>query len=275
MKTLYISDMDGTLMQSDGTLSEFTKQKLNEFYDKGVLFSLATARSNMSLAPLIEGVKFAAPVVVMNGVALYDTEKDKIISYHEIEKVAVKSIFSTFAEHNLHPFMFCYDSEGRLHIKYTEIDTDGMRHFYNIRKDMLEGRFAKTEDIAHPKKDLHPIYVNYWAPHDVIFPVAEKLKKIPEISFAFYKDSYCDDWLIEIFSRSASKAQGALDIKKLTGADSITAFGDNLNDLVMLGSADCAIAVGNAVDEVKHAANIVIGTNNDDSVVRFVDEQKS
>ncbi len=273
MKTLYISDMDGTLLNSDGKLSEYTRQKLNEFYEKGILFSLATARSNISLAPLIKGVHFAAPVVIMNGVALYDTESDKIVSYHEIDKSALNNIFSAFTAHGLHPFMFLYDNSGRLHIRYTEFDNAGMERFYNIRKDVLEGRFTKADVITDVPDDLHPIYVNHFAPYDQLFPVTEELKKISEISFAFYKDSYSDDWLIEIYSNNASKAHGAEEIKERLNADSITAFGDNLNDLVMLYSADRSVAVGNAVSEVKSAANIIIGTNNDDSVVKFVESE--
>lgn len=61
MKKLYISDMDGTLLQSDGTLSSYTKEKLNEFYKKGIPFSVATARSMVSATPLLEGVHLPPP----------------------------------------------------------------------------------------------------------------------------------------------------------------------------------------------------------------------
>ena len=62
MKTLYISDMDGTLLQSDGKLSDFTKEKLNDFYKMGIPFSVATARSMISAMPILEGVHFSAPI---------------------------------------------------------------------------------------------------------------------------------------------------------------------------------------------------------------------
>lgn len=270
MKTLYISDMDGTLLQSNGKMSEYTKEKLNEFYEKGILFAVATARSMVSATPLLEGVHFAAPIVLMNGVFVYDTETKKAVKYHEIERSALQKILDCFYEKNLHPFMFLYSDDYKLSIKYTEFDNDGMKEFYDMRVDMLDGRFTQTDDLTAIEKGQHPVYVNYYALPEFLDEVVEKLKSIPEIDFAYYKDSYSDDWLVEIYSHTASKENGAKEIAEIIGAEKITAFGDNLNDLVMLGGADTAVAVGNAVPQVKEIADVIIGTNNDDSVVNFI-----
>ena len=96
MKTLYISDMDGTLLQSNGTLSEYTKEKLNGFYEKGIPFSVATARSMVSAMPILDGVRFAAPVVLMNGVFVYDTETKKAVKYHEIQHTVLQKVLDCF-----------------------------------------------------------------------------------------------------------------------------------------------------------------------------------
>lgn len=274
MKTLYISDMDGTLLQNNGKMSEYTKEKLNEIYKKGISFSVATARSMVSATPLLEGVRFAAPIVLMNGVFVYDTETKKAVKYHEIEHSALQKILDCFYEKNLHPFMFFYSDDYKLSIKYTEFDNDGMKEFYDMRVDMLEGRFTKTCDLTDIEKGQHPVYVNYYALPEFLDEVVEKLKAIPEIDFAYYKDSYSDDWLVEIYANTASKANGAKEVKEIVGADSITAFGDNLNDLVMLGSADIAVAVENAVPQVKEIADVIIGTNTQDSVVKYIIEKE-
>lgn len=274
MKTLYISDMDGTLLQSNGKMSDYTKQKLNEFYEKGVPFAVATARSMVSAIPLLEGVRFFAPIVLMNGVFVYDTETEKAVKYHEIDHSALQKILDCFYEKNLHPFMFLYSDDYKLSIKYTEFDNEGMKEFYNMRVDMLDGRFTKTDDLTQIPDGQHPVYINYYALPEFLDGVVENLKKIPEIDFAYYKDSYSEDWLIEIYANTASKANGAKEVKEIVGADSITAFGDNLNDLVMLKEADTAVAVNNAVEEVKKRADIIIGTNNNDSVVKYITEKE-
>ncbi len=274
MKTLYISDMDGTLLQNNGIMSEYTKAKLNEFYNNSIPFSVATARSMVSAMPLLDGVRFAAPIVLMNGVFVYDTETGKAVKYHEIDHSALNKILNCFYEKNLHPFMFLYSDDYKLSIKYTEFDNDGMRDFYNMRVNMLEGRFTKTDDLTVIEKGQHPVYVNYYALPRYLDPVVEELKKIPEIDFAYYKDSYSDDWLIEIYSNTASKANGAKEVAEITGAESITAFGDNLNDLIMLSSADTAVAVENAVAEVKKISDVIIGTNTEDSVVKYIEKKE-
>ncbi|MBQ8767483.1 MAG: HAD hydrolase family protein, partial [Clostridia bacterium] len=139
-----------------------------------------------------------------------------------------------------------------------------------MRVDMLDGRFTQTDDLTSIPQGQHPVYINYYALPEFLDEIVEKLKAFPEIDFAYYKDSYSDDWLIEIYSHTASKANGAKEVKEIIGADSITAFGDNLNDIIMLKGADTAVAVLNAVKQVKEIANIVIGNNNDNSVVEYI-----
>ncbi len=275
MKTLYISDMDGTLLQSDGKLSDFTKEKLNDFYKMGIPFSVATARSMISAMPILEGVHFSAPIVLMNGVFVYDTETKKAVKYHEIDHSVLQRILDLFYAKNLHPFMFLYSDDYKLSIKYTEFDNDGMKEFYDERVELLEGRFTQTDDLTNIEKGQHPVYVNYYALPEILDDVVEKLKEIPQIDFAYYKDSYSDDWLIEIYSHTASKANGAKEVKKIVGAKSIIAFGDNLNDIIMLNGADIAVAVKNAVPQVKEIADVVIGNNNNNSVVKYIEEKEN
>lgn len=270
MKTLYISDMDGTLLQSNGEMSEYTKEKLNEFHRRSIPFAVATARSMVSVMPLLEGVRFSAPIVLMNGVFVYDTETGRAVKYHEIERSAIQKILDCFYENGLHPFMFLYSDDYKLSIRYTEFDNEGMKEFYDKRVDMLDGRFTQTDDLTDVENAQHPVYVNYYALPEILDPVAEKLKCVQGIDFAYYKDSYSDDWLIEIYSHTASKANGANEVAKLVGAEKITAFGDNLNDIIMLNGADCAVAVENAVSEVKEIADVIIGNNNENSVVNFI-----
>ncbi len=271
MKKLYISDMDGTLLQSDGTLSPYSKAKLNEFYDKDIPFAVATARSMVSAMPLLDGVRFKAPIVLMNGVFVYDTETKKAVKYHEIPYSAIQKVLDIFYSHNLHPFMFLYGDDYKLSIKYTIFDNDGMKEFYDMRVDMLDGRFTQTDDMTIIPDEQHSVYINYYALPQILDSVVEKLKNIPEIDFAYYKDSYSDDWLVEIYSHTASKANAAREASEIIGAEHIVAFGDNLNDIKMLQGADTAVAVSNAVPQVKEIADIIIGTNNDDSVVKFIE----
>ena len=61
-------------------------------------------------------------------------------------------------------------------------------------------------------------------------------------------------------------------MKDFVGADFVTAFGDNSNDIIMLKSADKAVAVSNAVDALKENADEIIGNNFDDAVAKYIEK---
>ena len=80
---------------------------------------------------------------------------------------------------------------------------------------------------------------------------------MPSIRTACYRDSYDPDfWYLEVFDKSASKKNATIEIKKLTGASRIVAFGDNYNDLPMFEAADECYAVKTAPAEVIAAADV-------------------
>ena len=70
--TLYISDLDGTLMRGNETLSEYTVRTINELVEQGLPFTYATARSIQSARPIADGLRLKLPVVTRNGAVLAD-----------------------------------------------------------------------------------------------------------------------------------------------------------------------------------------------------------
>lgn len=272
MKTLYISDLDGTLLNSKGELSDYTKKKIAEFQDKNILFSIATARSMVTGKMLLGSLPFSAPVVLMNGVFIYDFTENKAIKYFEIESEPYRKVLELFKEMRLHPNVFTFDG-NELSIWCEGVDTPAMEWFFTTRREMLDGRFYKTDSLEHLPQNAAPVYFNFFAPKEMLDPIAEKLNSIKDINFAFYPDLYTSGWLMEIFSVSASKADAMNYVKAYTGADRTVAFGDNLNDIPMLLASDRSVAVSNAVDEVKKIADIIIGENDSDSVVKFIEQE--
>lgn len=269
MKTLYISDLDGTLLHSDQTLSDYEIKKINEFNKNGILFTVATARSMVTGEMLLGKIPFSVPVVLMNGVFVYDMGKKQVIKYFGIENEPYKNVLSVFNAQGLHPNVFTFDGEN-LSIRTTGIDTKAMRWFFDTRRVMLDGRFYKVSSLETLPKNEAPVYFNFFAPKDMLDPIAEKLKDIKGINVAYYFDQYTGGWLMEIFADGASKSAAMNFLKEYTKADETVAFGDNLNDLAMLHAADRAVAVSNAACEVKAIADVIIGNNNDDSVVKFI-----
>lgn len=269
MKTLYITDLDGTLLHSDTSLSEYEIAKIKEFYEKGVLFSVATARSMITGGQLLRGIPLSTPAVLMNGVFIYDFTENRVIKYCKIENEPYKAVLGIFEKFNLHPNVFSFDGE-KLYIQCTGIDTTAMQWFFDTRKVMLDGRFYKVESLYSLPENQNPVYFNFFATKDLLLPVANELQNVNGISFAFYPDMYTNVWLLEIFADTASKANAVNFLKTYINADETVAFGDNLNDIPMLKIADRSVAVSNGAEEVKKIADIIIGENNNDSVVKFI-----
>ncbi|MDE6322776.1 MAG: HAD hydrolase family protein [Paramuribaculum sp.] len=104
-----------------------------------------------------------------------------------------------------------------------------------------------------------------------IYAVAEQLRNRIGCAVSAYPDIFHHDLaMLEIFAPGVSKAAATERLRSLTGADEVVVFGDNLNDLPMMAVADRAIAVGNALEAVRDAADEIIGANSTDSVARYI-----
>ena len=117
MKTLYISDMDGTLLNDGGKVSRRSVEIINELIKNGMLFTVATARSAMSAAELLKDIDISVPAVLMNGVFLFDLKNKKAVTYHEIPKDAFFAITEIFVRRNKSPFAFFYGDDGKFTIE--------------------------------------------------------------------------------------------------------------------------------------------------------------
>ena len=88
----------------------------------------------------------------------------------------------------------------------------------------------------------------------------------------FQQDKYRGAYLLEICPRGATKAQAILKIKERYHCDKIVVFGDSMNDISMFEIADESYAVANSCEELKKMATHVIGSNNEDCVIRQIEK---
>ena len=76
---MYVSDLDGTLLRSDETTSEYTNHIINNLTDRGMIFSYATARSLITAKKVTEGIKANIPLIVYNGAFVMDNVTEDIL----------------------------------------------------------------------------------------------------------------------------------------------------------------------------------------------------
>ena len=266
--TLYISDLDGTLFDPESNITDITAKKLNSLIEKGMNFTVATARSVYSVKPKMSAVNISVPCILMNGVNIYDLKNDSFINSEFIAPADSAKVLKVFENHGKHCFMYRID-KGILTCYYSELTTNVMKSFAEVRKYEYKKPFVQCRlaDFA----DEYTIYFTSTASYEELLPIKLEIEKIEGIDHAFYLDVYNDAWYLEIFSHRASKSNGIKFLREKYGFDKVVAFGDNLNDLSMFAQADLKIAVGNARDEVRAAADIVIGDNKNNGVANWLE----
>lgn len=268
-KTLYISDLDGTLLNDSAELSEKSRLLLNCAAENGAMFTAATARTLASARVILKELTLKIPVVLMNGVLIYDFSSEKYIFKAVLGTATVQKIISALRECAADAFMYTIE-ENSMHTYYERLSGQAMLNFYNERCVKYYKSFTQTEDfLSLGGKNI--IYFTVIAPYERLAPLYKKASKIDDIEIIFYSDHYSKDlWYIEIFSAEASKRKAVQYLRKLITPERIVCFGDNLNDLPMFEEADRSIAVKNAVSQVRASADEIIGANTEDSVAEYI-----
>ncbi len=266
--TLYVSDLDGTLLNNAGKLSPRTVDMLNSFMDSGTLFSYCTARGIATSGKLLEKVHLNAPVSVMNGVFIYDPlTKDYAVKnmFGEERSNVIKRTITELGET---PMIFSF-IEGRERMSFIN-GSENLKAFLAQRKGDERRRPLKGYDGMF---DGEMFYISFIDPKN-----KEELLKIFTEENGFhtscYKDTYPPHSLwLEVFPSESGKAESIKKLKELTGADEVLVFGDNANDIPMFEVADRCYAVENAIPELKEKATGVIGSNERWGVPEFIQSE--
>lgn len=270
MKTLYLTDLDGTLLDNSGKLSPAARRELNDLIAQGVLFSAATARSPASVQPLLAGLDLNLPLILLNGVFLYDYAAQKVVSYAAIDRENAEKAARIYQKYDKNPFLFTFDGK-HVRYHYTELRSPEQRNFYRVRSELQPDCFFHLDTLCVPEGQ-DAIYFTIMDCYEDLKPLRDELEATCSVRTAFYHDTYTRHWFLEVFSADAGKKNGALALKAFTGADSVCAFGDNLNDIGLFEASDTRVAVANAVPELKEKADVIAASNEENGVIRFIRE---
>lgn len=268
-KILYVTDLDGTLLQPDVTISDESADILAKLLAEGLPLTVATARTSFSVMPILRGLPFRLPLILQNGSVLHDPAADRIVSAASIAPDAYLQVLQIYAAHGFNGFVFCVP-EDHIRCCYTELTTPHMKKYYTERRERYDKPFDQVQSLSM-LADRNPVYLSLNAPKAKLDPVYAELQAVKGISIAYYRDVYEPDiWYLEVSAPEASKYHGIQKLKEMTGAETVIGFGDNLNDLPLFNACDIKIAVGNAADALKAAADLVIGANTDNAVAHYL-----
>ena len=268
--TLYVTDLDGTLMRNNEKLSAYAIEEINKLLDKGMPFTFATARSIESARVITGGLKIKLPVITRNGAVLADNTTGKHLQKSVFTKEEVELLKSLIPELAEIGFVSCFIDDIMIRTYMPADHTEGLQGYIDYYEN--DPSMRRTESLDEMFCGT-PGYVTIIGEKGRIEPVYERVREYKGWESLFQKDTYREEYWLEICPQNCTKAKSILKLKEQLGYETLVVFGDSLNDISMFKIADEAYAVANAMDELKKFATGVIGTNEEDAVVEFLKER--
>lgn len=262
-KTLYVSDLDGTLLNNSARLSDFTRKTLESLMAQGVSFTYASARSYVSASSVLDGFEPTIPSIIYNGTFVRACN-GRLSLVDKFKGGEARAILSKLISAGICPLVYAFIDDKEL-FSYVEDDLrDGVLEFVNEHLDD-----PRRNPTSADKLDLGEIFhFTCIDSEERLIPLYEALKD--EHQCVYYKEQYSGRWWLEIHPQGATKANALLKLKSMLGADRVVCFGDGVNDISMFEVCDECYAPSNAQDEVKAIANAIIDSNENDGVAKWL-----
>ena len=269
--TLYVSDLDGTLLNSSSEISEATAKIINELIAKGAWFTVATARTPATVEQLLAKINTNIPYIVMAGAAIWSHNTQEYVFTNPLRSDVVEKVCTLCLKHGIRPFVYRRHGNrlGVHHfgdMSHQEAAFVGERIHLSLKQFYLaDQNYAEGEDEAllilsiNDFDKLHSIY-------------REVVKNVPCSSVCYHDIFDPKTAIFETYAQGSTKAHAIRLLADSLGARRIVVFGDNLNDLPMLEIADYSVAPANALEEVRAKVDEVVGINDNDSVARWMAE---
>ncbi|MBR5868287.1 MAG: HAD-IIB family hydrolase [Clostridia bacterium] len=268
--TLYLSDLDGTLLTPQVTLSARSAELIGKFIARGGKFSISTARTPATFFHIIGTLPLCHPISMMNGVLIYDPVARRYVREERMTSDISKLVWEVFAQGHVEPVVF-FLTDDRFYPTYHAM-SPMLREYAREREVKYDKHFYHTDSMER-EIDFHRGAVYFCAreKEEALLPLLPALKAIPGIRAECYRDVYSQGaFYLEVFSDKASKEFSTHTLRELTGVRHVVSFGDNLNDIPMFRASDACYAVANAVEATRAAATATIGSNTADGVAEFL-----
>ena len=270
---LYISDLDGTLLQDNGTLPKTDIDRLNRLIDLGLNFTIATARNYDSVKPILSGLNLKLPVILFNGVYLTDFHSGhNVLESNFIPRKIFHHLLELALPQKIDPFIYTYG--GNVHrVYYRDAHNLGSQAY--VASLNSDPRLKKVEQYDIPEDERISGFLLI-DKEEILKPVFQSLKQSfpDEINVYFAEDvSMRGFYWLQSFHQDANKGRM---VKQLVNhlhwpLEKTVVFGDYVNDLDMFKVAGYAVAMSNALPEVKEAAHEIIGSNQSGAVIDYLE----
>jgi Cof subfamily protein (haloacid dehalogenase superfamily) len=271
---VYVCDLDGTLLRSDGTLSDFSRRGLGQLLDADVRLTVASARGTPGMRSLLSGVGIRLPVIELNGAFVSELESGHHLVSNVLSEAEACISVEAILETGNDPVLSTWDGR-RDGVHFGSRTNASTRWYVEEKRKYRDPRLAPCDDLIGIARDASVAQITTFALDEEAVTLAERLRKAVGEGAIVHSAAnvYWPGWT-EITVQHRAAVKGAAIPALLaacgsTGVD-VVACGDHLNDLSMFAVAAHSIAPANAHPEVLESATEVVRSNDEDGIVRHL-----
>ena len=280
MIKLIVSDMDGTLLAHDSSISKGNIEAIRYAQSKGVQFAIATGRDYSSLQGILEAHDLKCFSILGNG-AQFCNENGEILSSAYFPKKCFKQVLQIFDELKIHYMIFTangfYSTAEPNVVRDAFIDRCVVQ-FKRKREDYLDDgcnqdmacmklkKIGDLDDFINSSIDI----IKVEAFNNDVSLIEKAKEKLQEIDGIAYLSSFDDN--IEVTDKAAQKGLILENVIEELGysKDEVMVLGDGLNDITLFERFKYSFAPGNANETIKAMAYQVVGACEEDGVSQAI-----
>lgn len=253
-------DMDGTLLTPQLEISNETIKAINMVIEKGVIFTLSTGRMYLAAMPFAGMLNLDVPLITCNGALIKCSKTGKVYDMKIIDKEHSSEIIRCCEEAGLSVSIY---REDDIYIKKNSENID-----IHIQLDHVKPQIVDDFDSL---LDGSIIKIMFSSNKYNLEQYTRKLYELYKEKLNFY---FSLPYFVEIVHKGADKrnALQSLALKFNIKREETIAIGDNFNDMDMIEYAGLGVAMGNAPDYLKGAADFVTHSNDEEGVRRVLEK---
>lgn len=286
MYKLAAIDLDGTMLNQYGIVTQRTKQAIERAQQRGIEVIIASGRPMDSIKAIAEEIKSEKYFISGNGAIIYDIQNDEIIYENTLKKQKTLDIIKICEENSIYYNIY---TEKEIIAKNLQCNVL-YYHKENLNKEEKNKTHINIVENIYDyivDRDEKVVKITICDNNQVIFnSIMRKLKEIEEIevlevshmSRKIIKQGSVEVpieyFYTEISAQNVDKwnAIEFLKEKMQIKTEEIVAIGDNVNDKKMIENAGLGIAMGESTPVIKEVANQITGSNNEDGVAQALDD---
>ena len=268
---LVVFDLDGTLLNRESAISDYTSETLQLLTERDIAYTVATGRTLHGARSILDGHRFLLPQAYKNGVMIWHPESKHFSAGATLTSRELDNVVRACLDAGLTPFVFTLDDDDDSTVYHSPTLTE-------LERELIRGigieEAMRVRALSELPADATITHVNAIGDADAVKSVLRSVEDEPHL-VAYSGIAYEGDqwrWL-DVHHSDASKGGAIETMKRLLGIERVICFGDSDNDLSMFRAADESYAPSNANDTIKSVATAVIGHHDDEGIARFLRER--